>query len=80
MARHRYSVQLRWSDMDALRHVNNVYAEARTVMVCVDLATGTAVEIDPRMREGLAAFVDDGQHADGASHVAGIVTDPITRD
>ena len=24
MARHRYHVQLRWSDMDALRHVNNV--------------------------------------------------------
>lgn len=24
MARHRYRVQLRWSDMDALRHVNNV--------------------------------------------------------
>ena len=24
MPRHRYHVQLRWSDMDALRHVNNV--------------------------------------------------------
>jgi acyl-CoA thioester hydrolase len=24
MSRHRYHVQLRWSDMDALRHVNNV--------------------------------------------------------
>jgi acyl-CoA thioester hydrolase len=24
MARHRHDVQLRWSDMDALRHVNNV--------------------------------------------------------
>jgi acyl-CoA thioester hydrolase len=24
VARHRYHVQLRWSDMDALRHVNNV--------------------------------------------------------
>jgi acyl-CoA thioester hydrolase len=155
VARHRYHVQLRWSDMDALRHVNNVqflrfledarvqmlvelghrgletelgsvvarheidylhpllfrtapvvvdtwvtrigrtsysvaydvreehddviYAKAQTVMVCVDLDTGRAVELEARMRERLTAFLDDGTLADGDANVAGIVTDPISK-
>lgn len=151
MARHRYRVQLRWSDMDALRHVNNVqflrfledarvqmmveagrrtlesdlgvvvvrheidyrrpllfrpepvvvdtwvtrigrtsyavayeireehgdvvYATAATVMVCVDLATGTPRPVDELMRTALEGFLDDGEIADGDAAVAGLVND-----
>ena len=40
VARHRYAVQLRWSDMDAYGHVNNarfltLYEEARVAMFFV---------------------------------------------
>ncbi len=41
MARHRYHVQLRWSDMDALRHVNNVqflrFLEDARVQMLIEL-------------------------------------------
>jgi len=154
MARHRYHVQLRWSDMDALRHVNNVqflrfledarvqmlvevgrrsleneldavvvrheidyrkpllfrsapvvvdtwvthigrtsytvtydvreedadvvYAHASTVVVMVDVDSGTPKPLDEQMRDALGLFVDDGL-VDGDARVAEIVTDLGTR-
>ena len=155
MARHRYQVQLRWSDMDALRHVNNVqflrfledarvqmlvevgrrgleselgavvvrheidyrkpllfrtapvmvdtwvtrigrtsysvaydvreaesdviYAHASTVMVCVDLESGTPQVLDSEMRAALEQFLDDGETSDSAADVAQTTPDPIMK-
>jgi acyl-CoA thioester hydrolase len=53
-----------------------VYAHASTVIVVIDLETGTPREVDHHMRVELAKFFDDGDVADGDAAVAGIVTQP----
>lgn len=54
MARHIYSCPLRWSDMDAFGHVNNVvflrYLEEARIDFMFRLAPGTARRRSPAVR------------------------------
>jgi acyl-CoA thioester hydrolase len=49
-----------------------VFARARSVMVCIDPATGGKVPIEPGVRRGLKAYFDDGDVVDPTAEPAGL--------
>jgi hypothetical protein len=67
VARHRYAVPLRWSDIDGRAH---------RPYVRIDPAAGRKVPIDPGVRRGLTAYSDDGDVVDPTEEPAGRTPGP----